>query len=135
MGIAAATLYLLLTKMIFGEVCPMYICFGLPCPACGLTRAGLLLLQGKWGLALQMHAFIYVWIAYCLGFVYNHFVRKDSFIKWKKQEAYAIVILVGAMLLYYAVRMRRDFPNVEPMVWSKHKILFDLRKIIEAWKG
>lgn len=65
--------YCILTQLIFHTVCPFAIFFGYPCPACGLTRAGLLLLSGDFVAAAQTNLLIYVWGAFLLylcGFRY-----------------------------------------------------------------
>lgn len=36
--------------------CPIRTYLGFPCPGCGLSRATLLLLQGKWEMSLKEHA-------------------------------------------------------------------------------
>ena len=53
--------YCILTQLIFHTVCPFAIFFGFPCPACGLTRAGLLLLSGHFIAAAQTNLSIYLW--------------------------------------------------------------------------
>ena len=52
-GIALAVLLL-----ITGEVCPIRRLWGIPCPGCGISRAGMLLLEGKLKEAFRMHAFV-----------------------------------------------------------------------------
>jgi Protein of unknown function (DUF2752) len=37
--------------------CPLKSALGIICPGCGLTRAVLLIIQGRWLAALQVHAF------------------------------------------------------------------------------
>ena len=59
-------LYVLVTQLLFHSVCPIAIVFGFPCPACGLTRAGLLLLLGQWSPAFDMNPAIFVLIPYLL---------------------------------------------------------------------
>ena len=60
-GCAAVLACLILFALIFHDVCPVQILYGLPCPGCGLTRAGVLLLTGHFAAAFQMHPFIYGW--------------------------------------------------------------------------
>jgi hypothetical protein len=40
-----------------GWQCPFFHGLGIPCPGCGLTRAGIFLFHGQWKQALAMHAF------------------------------------------------------------------------------
>lgn len=63
--------YMALTQYFFGTVCPGRILTGYPCPACGLTRAGILLLTGRFADAWRMNPAIYAWspllLYLCLG--------------------------------------------------------------------
>lgn len=122
--------YMLLSTLFFHEVCPQLIVTGLPCPGCGLTRAGVLLLQGRFLDAFHMHAFIYVWFAFALYFLYNHYIRQRR-IKYGMQ---IIIVLILAMLIYYICRMVMYFPEREPMIWSKHTSLIDVRRLIGMLK-
>ena len=40
-----------------GWFCPLRATCGLPCPGCGLGRAGVLLLRGEWSSAVATHPF------------------------------------------------------------------------------
>lgn len=52
--------FIALSNIILGKVCIVRMLFGIPCPGCGITRAFLLLVQGKIKDATIMHPF---WIA------------------------------------------------------------------------
>lgn len=56
-------LYCSITQLIFHTVCPFAILTGYACPACGLTRAGILLLTGHFCAAAQYNLMIYLWVA------------------------------------------------------------------------
>ena len=40
-AILCIIIYMSVTQYLFHSVCPIAILFGFPCPACGLTRAGI----------------------------------------------------------------------------------------------
>lgn len=112
MGILAFAGILLLLFVFFREVCPSQILFGFPCPGCGLTRAGILVLQLKFKEAWQMHPFIYAWMLLALYTCYKRYVRGTA-VKG------LIPMLIGitiAMLVFYIYRLYRYYPDVEPMV-------------------
>ena len=74
-GCAAVLACLILFALIFHDVCPVQILYGLPCPGCGLTRAGVLLLTGHFAAAFQMHPFIYGWAALLLYVLLCRYVK------------------------------------------------------------
>lgn len=128
-GILVVILYFVFCMLFFREVCPMLIVTGLPCPACGLTRAGILFLQGDFAGAFSMHPFIYVWIAYACYFGYNRYIRGR-----KMPGGMTIMILIIlAMVVYYGYRMLCYFPDREPMTWSTHRALLDIRGFLEKY--
>lgn len=54
---AIVIVIIVLENFFLGKICPMRMLAGVPCPGCGLTRAFLLLLQGKVREATAMHRF------------------------------------------------------------------------------
>lgn len=54
-------IYGTVTQYFFHTVCPWLILTGMSCPACGLTRAGILLLSGRFVNAWRMNPSIYIW--------------------------------------------------------------------------
>lgn len=55
-GVAAYFLVLFLLGLPIHR-CPFHALTGHPCPGCGLSRAGLLLLKGEWSAMWRMHPF------------------------------------------------------------------------------
>lgn len=60
-ALLAIVCYMALAWRLFGTVCPGLMLTGKPCPACGLTRAGILLLSGRFAAAFRMNPAIYIW--------------------------------------------------------------------------
>lgn len=66
-------IYFSITQLMFHCSCPSVLFFGLPCPACGLTRAGIELLTGHFAAAASYNTTIYLWVPfllYCFVFRY-----------------------------------------------------------------
>lgn len=124
-GLLAVCLYFAFFLLLFQEVCPMLLLTGIPCPGCGLTRAGILLMRGHFAQAFQMHPFIYAWTMFFLYFVWQRYGRGRRMAHGMQ----IIIVLVVAMVLFYGYRMIHDFPHTEPMVWSEHSVLINIRDL------
>ncbi len=113
--------------VIFKEVCPTQILFGLPCPGCGLTRAGVLLLRFRFVQAWEMHPFIYVWLFFILYLCYNRYIRG------KKAKALLplLIVITISMFIFYIYRMCRYYPDVEPMVQKSESLFHSLLEVLQ----
>lgn len=110
-GILAFAGIFILFFVLFEDVCPSQILFGCPCPGCGLTRAGMLVIRFRFAEAWQMHPFIYAWLFLLLYVCYNRYIRG-------KKAKGLIPLVIGitiVMFVFYIYRMCRYYPNVEPM--------------------
>jgi hypothetical protein len=58
--------YMVVTQILFGSVCPMVILFHRVCPACGLTRAGLSLMRLDFAGAWKLNPSIYIWVPFII---------------------------------------------------------------------
>lgn len=112
----------------FGAACVSRVFIGVPCPACGMTRAAFLFLTGHWLESLKMQPFFYALLVGIVLFVlYRYIIRKE---KYKKIfYCYSMVMLVAA-IGFYLYRMIRFFPDVPPMTYSKQNLLY---YIIHKW--
>ena len=110
-------LYGAATQIIFRTVCPWAILTHFPCPACGLTRAGLCVVRLRFAEAARMNAAIFLWAPYLASVI---FVRYGLG-KWsKKTVKAAFAILTGIVLItciYFVYRLILDTipPNILPM--------------------
>jgi hypothetical protein len=50
-------------------LCPVAGLLGIPCPGCGMSRAGVALLRGQFSLAWQLHPLIFLVVPLLLGVV------------------------------------------------------------------
>ncbi len=112
--------YFVLFGAVFHRICPMALITGLPCPGCGLTRAGLALLRFHFAEAWQMHPFIYPLVISGVLYLADRYVFRGKYTK--VLNGCLICVLVG-MILFYLWRMWRYFPGKEPMVWYEGSLL------------
>lgn len=100
-------------------ICPVRNITGFPCPACGISRALKLFLEGDFSGAFRMHPFFYpvlllaVWAGiqrYILG-------------KTVKHLQYVMAVIGVGMIVYYVYRMYTQFPFMEPMVYEWNSLI------------
>ena len=92
-------------------ICPFKASTGVNCPGCGLGTAVLLLLQGKWQLALTTHFFspfflLALIIFTIIGFLPYH--SRDRTVQWilvvEKKTGISAFVLTG-LILYWVARL------------------------------
>lgn len=122
--------YFVLLKNFLYSLCPAVMLTGYPCPACGLTRAGFLLLRFQFREAFEMHPFIYPIVVLVLAFAVNRYVllrNNKQLLQW------CAILMITAMVLFYIWRMWNNFPGDPPMsyysgnLWSRFGDLLRLR--------
>ena len=118
--------YFVIANMLFGYISPTMILFGLPCPACGLTRAGWLLFTGNIAESFAMHPMFVPAFVFALWAVWMKFCRPYAL---KKLQNPAILLLLGAFALYI-FRMATMFPYHPPMEGNDNAVLFNIASII-----
>ncbi len=97
------------------SLCPLVWITGYPCPACGLTRAGICVFRGEFGAAFELHPFIYVIIVFVLAVAVYRYLYHGKSVRWMQ---ILMVLLVVAMVVYYIYRLINYFPNHQPMVYE-----------------
>lgn len=122
--LAVIGIYFIITMRLFENVCPFYIFCGVPCPGCGLTRAGIALLCGKWEAAARQNAMIYLWVPLLLSMLYRHYIERKT--EKRPEIKWIALILVGLIsMIYYVWRMRYVFPDA-PMEFRRNNLLHDM---------
>lgn len=118
-GVLLAAVYLGMMGLAGIPVCPLVLLTGLPCPGCGMTRAALLFLKGRWVQAFEMHPFFYVLLALSIeAFILRYLLdRSLQKIRW----ILSVVLILS--IVFYIYRMMRYFPDHEPMVYVPRNIL------------
>lgn len=101
--LAVLAIYMLATQLIFHTVCPWAILTHYPCPACGLTRAGLCVYMFRFREAAQWNGMIYLWMPYLLYLLVVRYVLG-------KRPVFALGLAAGISVLtiiYFGVRLGR----------------------------
>lgn len=106
------------------SLCPMVLVTGLPCPACGMTRAGVLVLRGHFAEAWKLQPFIYVLGLFVLAAgIWRYLLLKDS-VGWMKK---CLTVILLSMTAFYIYRMVRYFPDVPPVTYYPYNLIYRLR--------
>lgn len=80
--------------------CPLYGMFGISCPGCGMTRAWLALLRGKFGLAFEYHPLYIYPLIFLVGYTFKNDI-KPIIIKISAYFMLVSFIVVYFIRLYY----------------------------------
>lgn len=118
-------LYFVLSFFLTDSPCLFRLVTGLPCPACGLTRATFALFRLDFHAAFLYHPMVFLVLPIIVFVLIQDVVRK------KPLKRYMPFFLAVGVCLYvvYAVRMILLFPDVEPMTYDHASIL---GRILEA---
>lgn len=120
-GIAAVVVfvYAVIMNLVFHAFCPLVIFCGFPCPGCGVSRAALCFVTGRWQLAWQMNPVIYPIVLAAVYFAVNRYLlgRKAKGIKL------LIAMIFVLLFLVYCVRMYRYFPHRIPYVYTERNVM------------
>jgi len=119
-------LYFILANYFFGFISPTMIIFGIPCPACGMTRAGFLFLSGNFAESFRMHPLFIPTIIFLASLVLFKFFWKD---KIKYIQSLSILLLL-CFLALYVYRMVVLFPDYQPMVVNNESIFHTIMDLL-----
>lgn len=118
------TLYFIFMKKVFHMMCPMVLLTGFPCPGCGLTRAGVALLQGDFRTAWEQNLMIYPIVLFVIVYiVFRYFLKRDT-----KKLSWLLLVILAAMIVYYIYRMCRYFPGEPPMSYYHDALITFMKK-------
>jgi len=91
--------------------CPIKAALGIPCPGCGLSHAGVLLLRGRWQQALHTHAFAPLFLLGFIVILVSGLLPRhlhDRFAAWvavlERRTGMVAFVLVG-LIVYWIVRL------------------------------
>ena len=102
-------------SLFFGiSPCILYHLVGLPCPACGLTRAFISLAHFEFGQAFAYHPLFFM-----VPFVPLLGLERITE-KWRNNIAF---VLLGVLVAVWIVRMVLLFPDTPPMTFNENSLL------------
>lgn len=118
-AIIAVVIYMIFVNVVFHAFCPLVIVSGFPCPGCGVTRAAVCLLTGRWRQAWQLNPVIFPIALTAVYFGWNRYLLGR-----KAMALRGMIVAVFALLLcVYCVRMYLWFPDRAPYVYAEDNVL------------
>lgn len=130
LSILIIVIALLLLNYIFGSVCPSVIFLGIPCPACGLTRATTLLITGHLRESFNMHPLL---LLILIGILLYPLLKRTTKNYKLFINIYEIITLT-TFLCFYFYRMQNYYSEVEPMIYYENNLLTKALAVIEYVK-
>lgn len=120
-SVIAVTVYFILANLGFGYFCPSMVVIGLPCPACGMTRAFFELFTGGFTESLKMNPMLLPSIAYIVYYIYS-----------KKKRVFWVVSIIFFAVLFgtYSLGMQKYFPYREPYVLNERALVAEVIKAV-----
>lgn len=119
LSIVILSISLFSLHILTGSVCLSIIFFGIPCPACGLTRASVLLLTGNFRESFCMHPLLFLVI---FGIILYPLLKRTT----KKHKLFIniyVIITIVTFISLYIYRMNIYFNKVEPMLYNRDNLL------------
>jgi len=119
-AIALVIAYFVFLRKILGSMCLMVMLTGLPCPGCGLTRAGFAVLGLDFAGAWKIHPFIYPIMLLVVAYAVKRYIflsRDMKALNW------CLVVTLAGMIVFYVWRMYWHFPGEPPMSWYEGNVM------------
>ncbi len=118
-AMAAVLLYAVAVNLIFHAFCPLVILSGFPCPGCGVSRATLCFMTGRWQSAWQMNPVIFPIALFAAYFCLCRYLLGRK-VKGAKTGIAVIFVL---LFVVYCLRMYLHFPDRIPYVYVEENVL------------
>lgn len=118
-AVAAVLLYAVAVNLVFHAFCPLVIFCGFPCPGCGVSRAALCFVTGRWRMAWQLNPVIFPIVLFAAYF----FLRRYLFGGKVKGARIFIAVIFVLLFVVYCLRMYLYFPDRIPYVYTKDNML------------
>lgn len=133
-AIVALILYTVISNLLFHAFCPLIILSGVPCPGCGISRATVCFLTGRWKQAWQLNPMVFPIMTAAVYFGWNRYMlgRQAKGIKA------VIAVVLGLMIIVYGVRMYMYYPNRVPYIYTEDNMLAHFyslyRQVLQIWR-
>lgn len=119
--------YFVFMKKFLYSTCPVVLISGFPCPACGLTRAGFLMLEFDFAGAFHIHPFIFPIAGLTAAFCINRYLLIKRTPEWMK---WCMIVLITGMVMFYIYRMVHVFPGDPPMGFYGGSLMHILKEFV-----
>jgi len=119
LALSILVLYFLITGLLFGQVCPLKLVTGLPCPGCGLVRGCLSFLSFQFESGIRYNITAILWIA---GILYLLICR---YLLGKPcKGGLPLFTVIGIFTIgVYIWRMLTEFPGMGAMSYYSGNLL------------
>ncbi len=119
MAVVVFIAYALLVNLVFHAFCPVVIFCGFPCPGCGITRAAVCLITGRWQRAWQLNPAVFLLAVTAVYFAICRYLlgKRAVALKWLIAAVFVLLAVI------YIVRMYLYFPDRVPYVYTEDNIL------------
>lgn len=145
-GMLLVLVYIIAANSLLGKMCPMVLLTGLPCPACGLTRAGLDVMCFHFADAWRMNPVIFPIGAFLFYFLICRYVLRRTVVGWQ----WMLWIILIVLLVVYMVRMGNylellrisleggkegRFPHIvgTPFSYFKRNLLYNFYRLVRCF--
>lgn len=120
--------WLLLLNTFFGNVCVSKLLLGIPCAACGMSRAFMSLLSFDFKRAFLWHPLFLLVIIDAAVFIYANYFNK------KANRLFTVVSIAFLVIAFavYIIRMYCMFPGTAPMDFEEHNLISYIFSQFEA---
>lgn len=112
----------------FGGACISKLITGLPCPACGMSRAAELFVKGQIKDSIQMQPLFALLIIGVILLILCRYICRGHEAVLK----YYAVLLIGFAIVFYVYRMIRYFPDMEPMTYRRENLFYMIGQMLHT---
>lgn len=133
MAFVALIMYTVVVNLVFHAFCPLIIFCGIPCPGCGVSRATVCFLTGRWKQAWQLNPMIFPIVFTAFYFGWSRYLMGRQVKGMKTITA----VILAMMVIVYGVRMYLYYPDRVPYIYTEDNILAHFaslyRQVIQVW--